>query len=77
MKRRNHLIIELLYSSGLRVSELSKLTVQEIDFDQENRRFTIQGLVISKKGRAEIQLDLQYLSTSEAEISFSSPLIPS
>ncbi len=41
LKRRNHLILELLYASGLRVSELTGLQVQAIDF--ERRVFRVIG----------------------------------
>ena len=43
LKRRNHLIFELLYSSGLRVSELTNLTTNEIDFDRSVFRVTGKG----------------------------------
>ncbi len=41
LKRRNHLILELLYSSGLRVSELAALAINDVDFDK--RAFRVTG----------------------------------
>ncbi len=43
LDRRNHLIVEILYASGLRVSELVTLTVEQIQFDQNVFRVTGKG----------------------------------
>ncbi len=43
LDRRNHLIIELLYASGLRVSELCGLTIEQVLLDQKVFRVTGKG----------------------------------
>lgn len=40
---RNRLIIELLYASGIRVSELTNLTLNDIDIDSKEIRVTGKG----------------------------------
>lgn len=40
LKRRNHLILELLYSSGLRVSELAAMAINDVNFDKRVFRVT-------------------------------------
>lgn len=40
---RNRLIVELLYASGLRVSELTSLTLKNIDINQKEIRVTGKG----------------------------------
>mgnify|MGYP001948626655 CR=1 FL=1 len=44
---KHHLLIELLYSSGLRVSEAVKLKIDDLDFDEH------MGRVISGKGKKD------------------------
>ena len=41
--KRDHAILELFYSSGLRLSELTNLQIEDISFNEENIRVTGKG----------------------------------
>ena len=70
LKRRNHLILELLYSSGVRVSELAALNVTDVDFDKLTFRVTgkrNKTRLVPFGERAETQL-LHYLECNRPRL---------
>ena len=61
---RNRVILELLYSSGLRVSEAAELPIRAIDFEEELIRVTGKGSKtrIVPIGRPALKLIKRYLA---------------
>ena len=63
---RNRTILEVLYASGLRASELVALTVSEIDFDNELIRVTGKGSKtrLVPVGKPALRMLRRYLATA-------------
>lgn len=82
--RRNHLIIVMLWCLGLRISELTGLTVEsfEQDYDPDNRIGLLRVKGKNKKQRALFVVDalyddlLAYLKEPESPKEKKSPLFP-
>ena len=53
IKMRNNLIIELLYSTGMRVSELCNLPLKSVMFNDKNSNKEYKFIVIKGKGQKE------------------------
>lgn len=69
---RDHAIMELFYSSGLRLSELSSLNINDIDFREHNMRVTGKG----NKMR-ELPIGSKAMTALQAWLKVRAPLIKS
>lgn len=75
---RNRCMIHLLYASGLRVSELTSLKVQSVDFDNSILRVTGKGDKerIVPVAPGVLKLLSRYLRTARNELIEAVPLVP-
>ena len=72
---RNRTILELLYASGLRVSEAAKLPMRSIDFEQSLLRITGKGSKtrLVPVGRPALQLLRRYLDEARPVLAAEKP----
>ena len=70
LELRNRLILELLYSSGLRVSEAAKLPMMAVDFDEELIRVVGKGSKtrIVPVGKPALRLLKRYITEARPEL---------
>ena len=70
LELRNRVILELLYSSGLRVSEIAGLPLGAVDFEEEVVRVTGKGakVRIVPVGKPAMRLLKRYLSGARSEL---------
>ncbi len=75
---RNRTILELLYASGLRVSEIADLPVSAIDFDTETVRIVGKGSKtrIVPVGRFALRSLANYLNTARPLLADANPQAP-
>ncbi len=75
---RNRAIFELLYASGLRVSEAASLKFSAVDFDEETVRVTGKGnkTRIVPVGRPALRILKRYLELARPALSEKSPSTP-
>ncbi len=75
LELRNRAIMELLYSSGLRVSELTSLPLGAVDFDNEFLRVTGKGekTRIVPVGRPALRLLRRYLTEARPVLAEKNP----
>ncbi len=78
LEMRNRTILELLYASGLRVSEAAKLPLTAIDFDNELLRVTGKGSKtrIVPTGRTALRMLRRYLAEARPLLSEKNPGSP-
>lgn len=70
LELRNRVILELLYSSGLRVSEAAKLPLRAVDFEQELLRVEGKGskVRIIPVGKPALRLLKRYITEARPEL---------
>ena len=75
LELRNRAIMELLYSSGLRVSEIASLPLSAVDFDTEIVRVTGKGSKtrVVPVGKIALQLLRRYLESARPELAEKNP----
>ncbi len=75
LELRNRAILELLYSSGLRVSEIASLPLSAVDFDTEIVRVTGKGSKtrVVPVGKVALQLLRRYLESARPELAEKNP----
>ncbi len=75
LELRNRAIMELLYSSGLRVSEIASLPLSAVDFDTEIVRVTGKGSKtrVVPVGKIALQLLRRYLEAARPELAEKNP----
>ena len=78
LELRNRCIIELLYSSGLRVSEAASLPLTAVDFESETVRVSGKGskVRIVPVGKPALKLLRRYIGTARAELCAAVPKSP-
>lgn len=78
LELRNRVMLEMLYSSGLRVSELADLPVNAIDFENELVRVTGKGTKtrLIPAGRPALLLLLRYLNEIRPYLVRREPNVP-
>ena len=78
LELRNRCIIELLYSSGLRVSEAASLPLTAVDFENETVRVTGKGskVRIVPVGKPALRLLRRYLTSARPELCAAVPKSP-
>ncbi|MCQ2379245.1 MAG: site-specific tyrosine recombinase XerD [Victivallaceae bacterium] len=75
---RNRAILELLYSSGLRVSEAANLPLNAIDFESELLRVTGKGMKtrIVPAGEPALKLLRRYIDSARSDLQKDHPPCP-
>lgn len=75
LELRNRTIMELLYSSGLRVSEVAALPISAVDFDMEIVRVVGKGSKtrVVPVGKIALQLIRRYLQSARPELAEKNP----
>ena len=75
LELRNRAIMELLFSSGLRVSEIASLPLSAVDFDTEIVRVTGKGFKtrVVPVGKIALQLLRRYLEAARPELAEKNP----
>ena len=78
LELRNRCIIEILYSSGLRVSEAASLPLTAVDFENETIRVSGKGskVRIVPVGKPALKLLRRYLSSARPELCAAVPKSP-
>ncbi len=78
LELRNRLALELLYSSGLRASELAGLKLADVDFENELLRVTGKGnkTRMVPAGRPALRILRRYLDSARPELSEKNPSAP-
>ena len=78
LELRNRCIIELLYSSGLRVSEAASLPLTAVDFESETIRVSGKGskVRIVPVGKPALRLLRRYMNSARAELCAAVPKSP-
>ena len=78
LELRNRCIIELLYSSGLRVSEAASLPLTAVDFENETVRVSGKGskVRIVPVGKPALRLLRRYLDSARPELCAAVPKSP-
>lgn len=73
---RNRTILEFLYASGLRVSEIADLPLSALDFDTEVVRVTGKGSKtrLVPVGKVALRMLRRYLETARPELAENNPL---
>ena len=78
LELRNRCIIEILYSSGLRVSEAASLPLTAVDFENETIRVSGKGskVRIVPMGKPALKLLCRYLNSARPELCAAVPQSP-